>query len=374
MSRAPLMTAIVAFLLVGHPATARNPHLDPASVSGGCAACHQGHGAPRSPMLPGSQKQLCLSCHGSLAEMSRRAAAGVIAANARPALLGATSGQLYAHPIDESATAAGANVVTCTSCHSPHRGAPDEKLGPREARRSPRDPAETEFELCGSCHGLDAGRRSRIARKFDPNNRSFHPVEAPAADGVPSVAAAASGGRIGCTDCHGNDDRQGPRGPHASNVPSILKAEYRQSDGPESQQAFALCYDCHKREKVLEDELHTNHVGIRGSACRTCHDAHGSLSNRALIHIGEDETLQEVLPSLRAGRLEFVSDRRGAGDCYLTCHGIDHAPKSYGTALADVPSLSGAPPAFTAPPRAIGRPRPGRIDRPEREPRPRDRP
>lgn len=375
MSRAPLILSVVVMAVFG-PATAgsRNPHLDPASVTGGCAACHQGHGAPRSPMLPGSQKQLCLSCHGSMAENGRRTAEGSLAPSARPALLGAMTAKLYAHPIDADATGAGANVVTCTSCHSPHRGTRNERLDSHEAKRSPRDPSEAEFELCEGCHGMEGGRRTLIARKLDPNNRSFHPVEAPAPDRAHSVSPALSGGRIACTDCHGNDDRQGPRGPHASNVPFILNADYRQSDGPESEQAFALCYGCHDRKQVLEAEPHATHVGIRGAACRTCHDGHGSVANRALVHIGEDESLQQVLPSLSAGRLAFVSDRAGTGECYLTCHGVDHAPKSYGTqsVMADVPPVGG-PPIPAAAPMSPSGPRPTLIDRLEREPKPRER-
>ncbi len=378
MSRAPLIVVMVLMSVLGRAAAApRNPHLDPATVTGGCAACHQGHGAARTPMLPGSQKQLCLSCHGSIAETGRRTGEGAIAASARPVLLGAMDAKLYAHPLDTDASAAGANVVTCTSCHSPHRGGGDERLDAREQKRSARDPSKAEFELCGSCHGREGGRRSHVARELDPNNRSFHPVEAPALDRAPSVGAAVSGGRISCTDCHGNDDPQGPRGPHASNVQFILKADYRQSDGPESAQAFALCYGCHDRKQVLEADPHATHVGVRGASCRNCHDGHGSVSNRALIHIGQDESLQQLLPSLSTRRLEFVSDRPGTGECYLTCHGVDHAPKSYGTksVMAEMPHVGGSPFVAAPPPPFFGGLLPPPIHHPERErePRPRGR-
>jgi len=375
MSRAALILVLILMSVSGRAvAASRNPHIDPSTVTGGCPACHRGHGAGSTPMLPGSQKQLCLSCHGSIGETGRRTGEGAIAPGARPVLLGGLDAKLYTHPLDADASAAGANVVTCTSCHSPHRGARDERLNLREQKRSTRDPSQNEFELCESCHGREGGRRSEVARELDPNNRSFHPVEAPALDRAPSVFAAVSGGRISCTDCHGNDDPRGPRGPHGSNVQSILKAEYRQSDGPESEKAFTLCYGCHDRKRVLESAPHATHVGARGAACSNCHDGHGSVSNRALIHIGQGDSLQQLLPSLSTRRLEFASDRPGTGECYLTCHGVDHAPKSYGTkpVKAEMPAVGGSP-FVDPPPPFLGGLLPPPIHHPEREREPRRR-
>ena len=197
MSRAPLMVALIAISLAAPAnASSRDPHVDRSSVTGGCPACNSGHGKPRSPMLASSQQQLCLSCHGSMAETARRAAERAIAPSARPALLGTMTEYLYSHPIDADATAAGANVVTCTSCHSPHRGSRASGFDAREAKRSPRDPLEAEFELCESCHGRESGRRTRVAKKLDPNNRSFHPVEAPSPDRAGSVHPGRLGGLI----------------------------------------------------------------------------------------------------------------------------------------------------------------------------------
>lgn len=337
MSRSSLIGRLFAFMLLAafasRPAMARNPHLDLSTVSGGCAACHQGHGMAQSPMLPAAQKQLCLSCHGSLSDVARNSAAGLMSPAARPPLVGDALGKLFSHALTADALAAGPNVVTCTSCHSPHRGRTEERAG-IEVKRSTRDPSQAEFELCTPCHGRSSvGRRSGISQKFDPNNRSYHPVEAPANERSSSVQASAAGHRIACTDCHGNDDRNGSRGPHGSNEPFLLRAKYRDSDGTESPQAFELCYGCHDRKKILQTPLHARHVA-RQAACRTCHDSHGSVSNRALVHIGENNSLQQVLPSPSTGKLAFLSDAPGSGQCYLTCHGVDHGPKSYGSIAA----------------------------------------
>jgi predicted CXXCH cytochrome family protein len=333
MPRTALRTAALWSLVAAAAFGATSPHVDPSVLRGGCAACHQGHGVSRSPMLGGPQKQICLSCHGTFNDAAAKAATGAISPAARPALIGAAA-KLYEHPISAEAVTAEAGVVTCTSCHSPHRGA-QENGDNGGGKRSPRNTAQFEYELCVSCHGGGTnGNRASIARKIDPNNRSYHPIAAPSSEPGTTVDPKSSGQRISCTDCHGNDDRQGPRGPHGSNIPALLRAQYRQTDGAESPQAFALCYGCHDRDKVLHAPLHARHVAERGAACRTCHDAHGSVSHRALVHIGENDGLQQVLPSLSAGRLAFGSEAPGSGECYLTCHGVDHGPKSYGIVAA----------------------------------------
>ncbi|NIM63433.1 MAG: hypothetical protein GTO30_17870, partial [Acidobacteria bacterium] len=160
-----------------------------------------------------------------------------------------------------------------------------------------------------------------------------------------STRAALSGAEIECTDCHGNSDPSGPAGPHGSRVQFILTARYTTVDGsPESVAAYELCYTCHDRNLILDSTVfpeHRLHVEERRASCATCHNAHGSVNNRALIRFGEETILSGVSPSLSTGRLVFESDVAGSGTCYLTCHGWDHAPATYGAAS---PSLETARP------------------------------
>ena len=134
----------------------------------------------------------------------------------------------------------------------------------------------------------------------------------------------------------------------------------------ESEEAYALCYECHDRAAVLETSpfpFHTEHVVDEMTSCATCHSAHGSVDNRALIRFGEETFVAGVGPSLATGRLEFVSDGPGGGSCYLTCHGVDHSPLGYGgTATAELDSL--VPDALTTAPPGLD----------ERSPRVRRRP
>ena len=318
-----------------------DPHMDSSLVPGGCNACHQGHGASRSPMLPKPQAEVCLSCHESDAARNKAVLQGVLSEKARPQALSSALAQPYVHPLDENAFSRyEADVVTCTSCHSPHRGMARAKVEAAVSRtpsRSPRSPIRAEFELCQDCHGRGAGLKrepDEVGGRLDPRSRSYHPVKAPVRERAPSLRSELSDKAIGCTDCHGNSAPDGAQGPHGSSVRSLLKAEYVAVDGiEESEKSYALCYQCHEREKVLDSQHfpeHRRHVVDLKASCATCHDAHGSIENRALVRIGERGAGTLVGPSASTGELAFVSSSPGSGSCYVTCHGYDHGPGVYG--------------------------------------------
>lgn len=333
MPRTPL---IFGFLTASY-ALAAGPgagHVDRFAIPGGCLACHQGHGVSQSPMLRQPQKELCLSCHGGETALREPVRKGWLNPTAKPTDLSRALLQPYQHPVDPLATSS-QQGVTCTSCHSPHRGAPAVQKGGKKL--SPKDPRRFEYELCESCHGsLGATTQSLsdISRRFDPTNTSFHPVHAPSLNRSPSLLPAVSGTEINCSDCHDNDDPTGPRGPHASSTRFLLKAAYVTTDGQgESEHAYALCYTCHQRQRVLAPDspfpLHRKHVAEVNASCATCHSAHGSPANRALIRFGEETFLAGVSPSA-SGRLQFLSTAPGSGTCFLTCHGKNHDPAVYG--------------------------------------------
>ncbi|MCD4747957.1 MAG: cytochrome c3 family protein [Thermoanaerobaculales bacterium] len=323
-------------------AASPNPHVDKGLNSGGCRSCHEGHGVSGSPMLPTGQRDLCLQCHGSPGQLQAMVARGLVSGNARPVQMDGVLGFASVHPISEKAfSRRQQGVVTCTSCHAAHKGsaqAPSQDEPSGQRRVSPRDATEFEFSLCQGCHGSGgAGTQDLldISRLLTPENRSFHPVEAPAADGSPSVIPSLSGREINCTDCHGNANRGGPKGPHGSPVPFLLRANYTTADGSsESPTVYALCYRCHRREMVLKQSPfpeHQAHIDKERASCATCHNPHGSVGSRALIRFGEETTVAGVSASMSTGRLEFVSDGPGSGACYLTCHGEDHGPEAYGS-------------------------------------------
>jgi len=327
--------------------------MDPTTVPGSCMACHRGHGTSMSPMLPAPQSEVCLTCHGSQSSRDKAVLDQELDPAARPALMSSVLNQPFVHPISEQAySRLEPGAVTCTSCHSPHRGTARTTTNPGEGefqKRSPRDPNRFEFELCLGCHGgVGPGARVglEIGGRLDPANRSYHPVLASSGNGSPSLAPEFSSREINCTDCHGNSDPDGPRGPHGSGVRYLLNGEYVTTDGTEeSALAYALCYRCHDRAQVIDSAAfpeHRRHVVDERASCATCHDGHGSIANRALIGFGEQTRAAGVSPSVGAGRLAFESYGPGSGACYVTCHGYDHAPATYGGFAPEVEALTEA--------------------------------
>lgn len=323
-----------------------DPHMDKRLVTGSCSACHAGHGASRSPMLPRTLNAVCLDCHDTNSRNAQMVSEGRLASDAQPQLLGTAFAQPSTHPLTDSAMSRHEQgAVTCTSCHTPHRGqAPGAArgAGPDGTRKvSPRDPNRFEYELCGECHGIGDLPAQKSLNLTDTenllsaNNRSYHPVEAPSNERAPSVPPGLTGRFVNCTDCHGNDDPNSPRGPHGSSVPFLLLADYTTADGSEeSESTYALCYRCHRRQDVLESisfPEHGEHIVEFKASCATCHSGHGSVDNRSLIRFGEETTIGGVSRSVSTDRLEFVSDGPGSGACFLTCHDDDHGPRAYGS-------------------------------------------
>lgn len=365
-----VLAAVLASAAV--PALAVDPHLDRSLVPAACSACHEGHGLARSPMLAASVDRTCLACHGSQADADEQVRLGRLAPGAQPPLLASTLTLPSRHPATEGAFSRfDSAAVTCTSCHSPHRRSTQLPGLEREGLPKPstRNPRKFEYELCEECHGhAGPGTVSLldVSRQFDPSNRSFHPVHAPAAARSPSVLQELAGRQINCTDCHASSDPNGPRGPHAAQFSPLLVRQYASVDGSGGADGYALCATCHPSEVLFNGTqfpLHRLHVVEEQAACATCHSAHGSIHNRALIRFGEETSISGVLASQATGQLAFVSEVPGAGSCSLTCHGVDHGPLSYG--LGADPLRFAAPSALrtgsagvTAGPAAAGRQRP----------------
>ena len=102
----------------------------------------------------------------------------------------------------------------------------------------------------------------------------------------------------------------------------------------ESAATYALCYKCHSRTSILNDQSFTRHhlhIVDDRTPCSVCHDAHGisssqgnSTNNAHLINFDK----RFVTPS-SSGALRYESTGLNRGRCYLTCHGRNHNPESY---------------------------------------------
>jgi hypothetical protein len=125
------------------------------------------------------------------------------------------------------------------------------------------------------------------------------------------------------------------KGPHGSIYYPLLAYNYQTDDFTiESEFAYELCYSCHSRNSILNDESfpkHEEHLK-ESIPCSACHDPHGissaqgsTANNSHLINFD----ISIVAPDPQTGRLEFVDLGEKKGQCFLTCHGEDHSPESY---------------------------------------------
>ena len=318
-----------------------------------CSACHQPHSAPSGPYLlkRATVSDTCLSCHDGTVP-----GAANISSDTR---------KLHNHetnsPVDPSGTPQ--QHTNCVSCHDPHTMAPGAAPAPGihpnfgriagvNSAGAPVAAANYEYETCLKCHAEGSIIQPRVPRRIVQNNTrlefatnavSFHPVMGPGRNpDVPSLRPGwTTSSVMDCSSCHASESGRsaggvGPSGTHGSSFPGLLSARYEVADNTsESASVYALCYKCHDRASILNDvsfKGHKKHIVDERAPCAACHDAHGIASSQGTT-TGNSNLINfattMVTPSRRTGRLEYRDTGRFRGQCYLTCHGEDHAPESY---------------------------------------------
>ncbi len=336
-----------------------------------CAACHKVHSAPQRERLLRfrREEENCLNCHsGEVAGLN-------VAAEIQKRSSHDVRARTGVHDPAEN-TFTMRRHAECADCHNPHavqhnplgqvRGTFGQTVkGPNlfvsgvTIFGQPTDNAAFGYEICFKCHG-DGITRPRLTTtrqisqtntrlEFQTGNPSFHPVAGPRrnTDVVSLIPPLRTGSIITCTDCHNSDNSRfqggsGPNGPHGSIYEPLLVRNYETDDFTiESANAYALCYQCHSRESILNDEsfpLHRLHVVEQQAACGACHDAHGiyrgqgnEVNHSGLINFDLSVVFSANSPAGR--RIEFVDAGRVAGSCTLTCHGFEHVKLPYGRAL-----------------------------------------
>jgi hypothetical protein len=361
-----LITFICLLFVFAGPVTAKRSesilqgvHGDLRAMPKTCRACHRGMN-----MSIRNEEQTCFNCHGSPVRRQKMQTAGMLSSSAASRLLNieAELRKPYNHPVltvhgvhrqreilPETVSNA-ARHSECVDCHDPHLVSAEQPFRGISGKWVGNFATEIteEYELCYKCHGRSANLPAGSTNKqleFRPTNKSYHPVEAEGANAhVISLKEPYAArkerqtdiSRISCRDCHGNDNLNGPRGPHGSIYRGLLVANYDTEDGrSESNFAYALCYKCHDRTSILGDEsfpYHSLHIvgnrskNLPGTSCYTCHDSHGSSSTQFLIRFNT-----AVVEENLAGKLQFkaqgVATRHGS--CALNCHGVEHEPKNY---------------------------------------------
>lgn len=322
-----------------------------------CQNCHQPHnaGKPEGLLSDQLEEANCLKCHNG------NVAASDIETETKK--LYAHSVQSYAglHDAGEKPRDVGSTPhVECVDCHNPHQATNAGSVAPElpgslkgvdgiSAGGTEQDEANYTYEICYKCHAdnnvLDSLTITRqipqinTRLEFAESNPSSHPVtNARFNQDVPSLLPTYTPDSvISCTDCHGNDENTadggaGPDGPHGSINEYLLVRNYNTIDNvPESSDAYALCYGCHDRLSILNDESfgeHDKHVRGEDTPCSVCHDPHGisdaqgdSLNHQFLINFDVN-----VVSPTALGELRWEEGDLGPGSsrCYLACHGVDH--------------------------------------------------
>ncbi len=331
-------------------------HVNNPLLPEGCGSCHVGHGIKNEPMLVASEEQMCYLCHGSGDNASKMKSYGKLAPAASPKDIESEFEKLYRHPVEErlghspaeKLPAANKNAAShseCVDCHNPHQriqagGKAVYEVTGYSLSGQYLETALHEYEICFKCHYETEGGRSdarSVYREFSLSVASQHPVTKVISQrkSASLLASSIPGVQMKCSDCHTNDDPDGPRGPHGSNNRFMLSGNYDTDIyADESPFTYEFCYSCHDRNSILDNEsfpLHREHIvgdllsGIRGTSCFTCHASHSSQSNANLIEFNTEAVSRES----RAGRISYIETGDASGECYLRCHGHEHSPGKY---------------------------------------------
>lgn len=304
-------------------------HLDKSRLPKGCISCHKGHGKRGTLMLGSPKEELCFNCHGPVKRGEQGEAQtdiySVLLKRSNHPVLQTSQYHVPGESLPERSSSTPRHV-SCVDCHDPHlttKARPANVARGYSGKRGVVKEVRKDYMVCYLCHSDSANlppNARNIAQDFDPSNASFHPVEAPGRNSrVPSLMAPLSAGStITCSNCHGNDDASGPKGPHGSNYDHILRANYTTESGPESPDAYDLCYGCHNRDSILNDQSfksHKRHVAYASISCFACHASHGSKTYESLISFDDRIVLPNAL-----GQRYFVQLLPGKPRCFLSCH------------------------------------------------------
>ncbi|MBD1400681.1 cytochrome c3 family protein [Pelovirga terrestris] len=358
------------------------PHADYATVAqNGCANCHVSHAAGSSErlLLYAAEEDNCLACH------SGHVATSNINSELLKEFRHGVQDYFGIHdPVEDFSTDLVTQHVECTDCHNPHQAnsaQPPTQIGQPRAAAGPTrgvsgislsgqqlESADYEYEICFKCHadtnflGTQPLQRQvdqqNLRFAFDPANPSFHPLASfrsragrPAPPSLLPPYDTQDQWLIGCGDCHGNSNPNGPRGPHGSDNPYLLVKAYETEDSfplepmTSEMTAYALCYQCHDRTNVLNNNsfgAHSLHISTHQVTCAVCHDPHGvsyrdggtELNNSHLINFATGQYPGAVADDIivrpdAQGRLYYEKLGTFSGQCFLNCHNVEHSPKTY---------------------------------------------
>lgn len=279
------------------------------AASGACTYCHSPHGGDSAAMLKRPLRDLCLSCHTTMAEDLRQ-------------------GELLHSAITEQ---------ECISCHQPH-GSTRKQLLLKEGqelcfdcheeighiRQTAAAGHQTLFAErgCGACHSTHVSDFANLLNTpAEQLCLDCHNKDNPATRKLRDIRAEVSGKKYqhaplaeeGCSACHN---------PHGSSSPLLLNQQYPAGVyAPFTKDTYAFCFQCHEAGAFTEQytenltsfrngkrNLHFLHAnqGNKGRTCQMCHNPHASdvehLINTAGMPFGKWRIPVEYLARENGGR------------------------------------------------------------------------
>jgi predicted CXXCH cytochrome family protein len=320
----------------------------------GCENCHIPHSVAAGPRLLrfATEEDNCADCHNG-----NVASADVMAVMEQASAHRVADTTMVHDPVEPAIIET--RHVECADCHDPHATRSERVRGdvPANVRGvsiagGEVGEASRNYEICLRCHGDSPDQPiARTQRQLDQTNMrlkiqldnpSFHPIAGNGRNSdVPSLITPMTESTvIGCIDCHNSNSAAsaggaGPEGPHGSVFEPILVRNYLTLDNtPESASNYALCYGCHSRDSILNDESfseHDKHIRGEDTPCNACHDPHG-ISNTQGTDTNNSHLINfdtRIVSPNSNGDLFFVDEGNRAGSCSLSCHGEDHDNFNY---------------------------------------------
>ncbi len=350
------------------------PHVHSPIAKGDCLGCHKAHSSVLPKLMVEEGRALCLRCHSNV----EHAGAPAVLASENHAAGESSPAAISPEPPPTTLTVHKPLLGDCTQCHEQHaskepgllksdvRGlcsSCHEPIAEAIAGAKVQHSAVTADRACLNCHTPHTSIDSKLLRSTSTKLcLECHNKPVKRADGtmVESVASMTAKGQ----QLHGpvkDGDCSGCHEVHGSAHRALLTKPYSETFyQPFTNDAYALCFSCHKRELATEqrtttmtgfrngdENLHYVHViaqGDAGRSCRVCHANHSAKNDR---QVRETTKFGQWEIPLRFTKLD------NGGTCAAGCHQartydrIKAIPKPEPVARpgADQPAAASAAPA-----------------------------
>ncbi|MFQ6039842.1 MAG: cytochrome c3 family protein [Candidatus Poribacteria bacterium] len=330
----------------------------PSSDYGKCLNCHTPHGYKDALGLIPSQtfsreENLCQTCHDGFPAIDVQSEITKPYRHPAGDYSGRHSSSEYSPGDFDSLN----RHAECEDCHNPHYAKLDViTLSPPDASNRVKgvsgvdvingaagsQPSYTyippnlgvsyEYQLCFKCHSswtIQPGGQPDMAALFNPNNPSYHPVEAQGQntniDSRAFVNGWAPTDTVYCNDCH-TSDNSSVRGPHGSLYNYILRKNYVKSSDTRTMSPDEICFNCHRYDTYANNNAsdavkrysrfskHAKHTDKKQFPCYTCHNSHGSTEYPHLIVTGRQPG---VVSYRKSGGMGYCAGTMGMPKCHM---------------------------------------------------------